>query len=315
MKTYQFEVDATDDRRRLDLFLRDRDEPDESRSQIKKRIDRGEVEINGEPASKAGEELRSGDSVKWNYEPVREPDLEPQALPLEFLYEDDFLAVVQKPAGMVVHPAPGHPDGTLVNALLHHLDDLAGVGGELRPGIVHRIDKETSGALVVTKDDDTHRHLADQFKAHTIERRYHTLVFGPGLEDEGTFETGHARDPSNRMRYTGEVDSERRATTHYRVIDRYDSGGCLVECRLETGRTHQIRMHFYEANAPVLADTLYGGRSTSNSRLLDRQALHARLLAFEHPETGDRIEFEAPYPEDFKHAISELERGADWRGS
>ena len=314
MPTYRFSAGESDEGTRLDIFLREQEEPDESRSQIKKRIDRGEVRIDGETAPKAGERLQAGDEIVWEYEPPREPELDAQEIPLEFIYEDEHLAVVRKPAGMVVHPGPGHPDGTLVNALLYHLDNLAGVGGEIRPGIVHRIDKETSGALVVTKNDETHRHLARQFKEHTIERRYHAIVFGPGIDDEGTFDTGHARDPNNRVRYTGESDGERRAITHYRVLERFDSGAALVECRLETGRTHQIRMHFYEANAPVLGDSLYAGRATSRAGIIDRQALHARMLELEHPASGERMHFEAEYPEDFSHALSELRRGADWRG-
>ncbi len=314
MPTYEYEVPEAAEGRRLDKFLRDRDEPDESRSQIKKRIDRGEVTIEGEPAAKAGERLHAGERIVWEYEPPTEPELVAQSIPLDFLYQDAHLAVVDKPAGMVVHPGPGHPDGTLVNALLYHLDDLAGVGGELRPGIVHRLDKETSGALVVTKDDETHRALAEQFKAHTVGRRYHALVFGPGLEAEGTFETGHRRDPSNRLRYTGRRGGDRRAVTHYEVLERFETGVCLVECRLETGRTHQIRMHFYEANAPILADSLYAGRSTSNTRLLERQALHARTLAFDHPADGERKRFESPYPEDFRDALQRLRAGGEWRG-
>lgn len=314
MPTYEYEVGPESDGDRLDIFLRERDEPEESRSQIKKRIDRGEVEVEGETASKAGVRLRAGDRVRWSYEPPREPELNPEAIPLEFAHRDEHLAVVEKPAGMVVHPGPGHATGTLVHALLHHLDDLSGVGGELRPGIVHRLDKETSGALVVSKSDEVHRALQDQFREHTVERVYHAIVFGPGLDDEGTFDTGHGRDPANRMRYTGEVGGDRRAITHYRVVERHDSGARLVECRLETGRTHQIRMHFYEANAPVLSDSLYAGRATSNAGIIDRQALHARRLAFDHPVTGDRMEFTSEYPDDFRHALEELRRGADWRG-
>jgi 23S rRNA pseudouridine1911/1915/1917 synthase len=314
MPTYEFEVGPDDEGTRLDIFLRDRDEPDESRSQVKKRIDRGEVQLNDETVSKGGHFLEPGDRIRWDYEPPREPDLEPQALPLTIVYEDEALAIVEKPAGMVVHPAPGHPDGTLVNALLHHLDDLAGVGGELRPGIVHRIDKETSGVMVVTKSDEAHRDLAEQFKEHTIERRYHALIYDGGLPDEGTFDTFHGRDPNHRMRYSGEVDKGRRAVTHYEILERFETDACLVECRLETGRTHQIRMHFYEANASVLGDSLYGGHSTSDTALLDRQALHAHELAFEHPTTGERVHFEADYPEDMAEAIERLEAGEDWRG-
>ena len=262
LPTYTYSVGEEYDGQRLDIFLRDRDEPDESRSQVKKRIDRG---------------------------------------------------VVEKPAGMVVHPGPGHPDGTLVNALLYHLDDLAGIGGELRPGIVHRTDKETSGALVVSKTDEAHQKLAAQFKEHTIERVYHTLVYGAGLDDEGTFDTFHGRDPSNRMRYSGKVDKGRRAVTHWKVRERYDSEACLVECRLETGRTHQIRMHFYEANAPVLGDSMYAGRATSEVRIIDRQALHARRLVLTHPASGERLDFTSDYPEDFQKALDALRAGKGWR--
>jgi 23S rRNA pseudouridine1911/1915/1917 synthase len=313
MPTYQFEISEADAGKRLDIFLRDRDEPDETRSQVKKRIDRGEVTVNGETAPKAGVCLREGDCVRWEFEPPRQPELEAQEIPLDLLYEDEHLAVVEKPAGMVVHPAPGHPDGTLVNALLHHLDDLSGVGGELRPGIVHRIDKETSGALVVSKTDDAHRALQKQFRDHSIARRYHAIVFGPGLDESGRFDTYHGRAPGDRRRYSGDVDRGRRAVTHYRVLERHDSGTCLVECRLETGRTHQIRMHFYEANAPVLADSLYAGRSTSRARVIDRQALHARSLVFVHPESGERVAIESEYPEDFRRALAELREGRDWR--
>lgn len=312
MPTYTYQVGAADEGRRLDTYLRDVDEPSETRSQVKKRIDRGEVSVNGETASKGGVRIEEGDEVRWDYEPPTEPDLEPQDLPLEFLYEDDDLAVVMKPSGMVVHPGPGHPDGTLVNALLYHLEDLSGVGDEIRPGIVHRLDKETSGALVVSKTDRAHHHLAAQFKEHTIERVYHALIFGAGLDDEGTFETGHRRDPSNRMRYTGQEGGDRRAVTHYRVRERFRTGAALVECRLETGRTHQIRMHFYEANAPVLGDSMYAGRSTSNATVIDRQALHARVLGFEDPD-GEHRRFVADYPEDFRDALEHLRGGGEWR--
>ncbi len=314
MPTYEYEVEPRAEGTRLDIYLRDRDEPSESRSQVKKRIDRGEVSLNGETATKGGHFLEPGDTIRWEYEPPRDPDLEAQDLPVTIVHEDDALAVVEKPAGMVVHPAPGHPDGTLVNALLHHLDELAGVGGELRPGIVHRIDKETSGVMVVTKSDEAHRDLAEQFKEHTIERRYHALIYDGGLDDEGTFDTWHGRDPDHRMRYSGDIDKGRRAVTHYEILERFETDACLVECRLETGRTHQIRMHFYETNAPILGDSLYGGNSTSRTALLDRQALHARALAFDHPDDGDRLQVEADYPDDMGEAIERLRAGEDWRG-
>ncbi|MFB6263536.1 MAG: RluA family pseudouridine synthase [Bradymonadaceae bacterium] len=312
MPTYAFRVGPSQEDVRLDVFLADRDEPSESRSQVKKRIDEGEIELNGETVSKGGHFLRPGDEIVWHYEPVREPDLEPQDIPIDILHEADEWAIVDKPAGMVVHPAPGHPDGTLVNALLHHLDELSSVGGERRPGIVHRIDKETSGALVVSKTDRAHHHLADLFREHEIRREYHALIFGESIPDAGTFDTSHGRDPANRIRYTGKTDSDRRAVTHYRVRERFDSGAALVECRLETGRTHQIRMHFYEANAPVLGDSTYAGRATSSASVIDRQALHARTLGFRAP-SGREVDATAPYPEDFERALSHLRTGGDWR--
>ena len=310
--TYLVEPDE-EDRVRLDVFLADQEDPPLSRSQVKKRIDAGEVTINGQVATKAGAWLREGDEVVWTHHPPVEPNLEAQAIPLRFLYEDGHVAVVDKPAGMVVHPAPGHPSGTLVNALMHHLKgDLAGIGGELRPGIVHRIDKDTSGALVVTKTDAAHRHLGELFRHHDIERRYHALCFGPSLPASGTIESLHGRDSRHRLRFTGRVDRGRHAVTHYRVLERFDSGACLVECRLETGRTHQIRMHLSEANAPLLGDELYGGPATAKNRLIGRQALHARTLGFTSVD-GAEVHCQAPYPDDFAHALDRLRAGADWR--
>jgi 23S rRNA pseudouridine1911/1915/1917 synthase len=309
--TFSFIVEPEDAGERLDVFLADKDDPPISRSQVKKRIDAGEVTVNGEH-TKAGHSLRADDHVRWTFQPPKEPSMQAQQIPIDILYDDAYLAVVDKPAGMVVHPAPGHPDGTLVNALLYHFDDLAGIGGELRPGIVHRIDKDTSGALAVTKSDQAHQYLARQFREHTIERKYHALVFGPGLDDEGTIESFHARDPNNRIRFTGRIESKRRATSHYRVVERFESGACLVECWLETGRTHQIRMHFFEANAPLLGDHLYGGKATSSASIIDRQALHARELGFDHPD-GGHIHCQAPYPDDFADALEGLRAGKDWR--
>ncbi|MFW6057240.1 MAG: RluA family pseudouridine synthase [Persicimonas sp.] len=309
--TFSFIVEPEDVGERLDVFLADKDDPPISRSQVKKRLNAGEITVNGEQV-KAGYSLREDDLIRWEFQPPKEISLEAQPIPIELLYDDAYLAVVDKPAGMVVHPGPGHPDGTLVNALLHRFDDLAGIGGELRPGIVHRLDKDTSGSLAVTKCDEAHQFLAKQFRKHTIERKYHALVFGPGLDDEGTFRSWHTRDPNNRYRYTGRIEAKRRAITHYKVAERFKSGACLVECWLETGRTHQIRMHFFEANAPLLGDTVYGGKNTSGASIIDRQALHARELGFDHPD-GGHIHVEAPYPEDFAQALEALRAGKEWR--
>jgi 23S rRNA pseudouridine1911/1915/1917 synthase len=242
-------------------------------------------------------------------------ELVPQAIDVPVVYEDDDVIVVYKPAGLVVHPAPGHPDGTLVNALLHLCGDrLAGVGGELRPGIVHRIDRDTSGLLVATRNDRAHRHLQAQFAAHTVQREYRAIVArtsGPLLPSEGTFDTAHGRHPTDRKRFTGKR-GRRRAVTHFRVLERFASGAALVACTLETGRTHQIRVHLSEAGHPILGDPLYGGRSASSTRLIDRLALHALSLGFTLPD-GTPLYFEVPPPEDFAQALEKLARGAQWR--
>ncbi|WP_199589703.1 RluA family pseudouridine synthase [Lujinxingia litoralis] len=306
-----FQIEPEDAGERLDVYLAEQDDPPMTRSQVRKFLDRGEVRVNGQQV-KAGYKLRDDDRIVWAHTPPTEPTIEAQAIALTLLYEDDQLAVVDKPVGMVVHPSIGHPDRTLVNALMHHFEELPTIGGELRPGIVHRIDKDTSGALAVTKTDRAHHHLADQFREHSIERVYHALVFGPGLPDQGTFDTLHGRDPNHRMRFTGRVTKGRRAVTHYKVMERFVSGAVLVECRLETGRTHQIRMHFCDAGCPLLGDALYGGKRTGQCRLIDRQALHARTLGFEHPD-GHRVFCEAEYPEDFAQALQSLRAGGDWR--
>lgn len=311
-RVYRFTVGDDDAGRRLDRYLTDRDAPSMSRSQVKKYIDRGEVSVNGDNV-KAGHRLRAGDRIRWDHSPPKTPTVAPQPIDFDVLYDDDEMAIVDKPAGLVVHPAPGHPDHTLVNGLSHRFEQLSSEGGELRPGIVHRLDRDTSGSLAIAKTDRAHRHLAAQFRDHTAQRRYHALVHGPGLDDEGTFDTGHQRHPRHRTRFTGTTDSPpRRAITHYRVLERFESGACLVECELETGRTHQIRMHFYEANAPVIGDRTYGGRSTGNASIIDRQALHALSLGVEHPD-GFLIRRNAPYPDDFRSALDALQRGADWR--
>lgn len=295
---------------RLDVFLADLDDPPISRSQVKRRIDAGEVVVNGEQ-TKAGYSLREGDEIEWDYEEPKPLSAEPQDIPLDVLYEDAHLAIINKPAGMVVHPAPGHPDGTLVNAILFHFARVSATGGELRPGIVHRIDKDTSGAIVVTKTAAAHQHLAALFHDHDIERAYHALVWGPGLDDSGTFDTRHGRDPNHRIRFSTRVTKGRRAVTHYQVVERFEHGACMVECRLETGRTHQIRMHLSEAHAPLLGDDLYSPKKVAESKLIGRQALHARTLGFEHI-TGEHVHVTAPYPADFAGALEALSAGKHW---
>ncbi|MGM0574142.1 MAG: RluA family pseudouridine synthase [Myxococcota bacterium] len=291
-----------------------------SRSQVGRALDEGRVTLDGERPPKAGVKLREGSVVAYSHaEPVA-LEAEAQDIPLPVVHEDRWLAVVDKPAGMVVHPAPGHPDGTLVNALLHHLGGLSGVGGATRPGIVHRLDRDTSGLLVVAKDDATHRALSDLFKRRNVERRYLAVVLGGRIDDAGTIETLHGRHPTDRKRFSGRVRRGRRAVTHWETLARGEALALLV-LRLETGRTHQIRVHLTERGHPVVADPLYGrklprgggGRTAvelAAARRMPRLALHAATLGFVHPQTGEALRFVAEPPDDLATLI-ERAFGAD----
>ncbi len=309
---HRFRAEPEDVGSRLDVFLTDLDDPSITRSQVKRCLSDGEVTVNGARV-KAGYRLRDGDEILWSHAPPRPLSATPQDIPIEVLYEDELVAIVDKPAGMVVHPSYGHPDGTLVNALLHYMGSkLAEGSGPLRPGIVHRIDKDTSGALAVTKTDGSHAHLSSLFAAHTIERAYHALVVDQGLDDEGTFATLHGRSRGDRFRFSSRVTKGKRAVTHYKVLERFDTQAALVECRLETGRTHQIRVHFSDAGCPLLGDKLYGGRAATSVRVIDRQALHALTLGFEHAD-GREVDVSCPYPKDFAEALEALRAGKRWR--
>ncbi len=299
--------------KRLDRFLAEHNQPELSRSQIKKQIAAGDITVNGE-VQKAGHKLRAGDRIQWHYTPRIQPSADAEPIDLALLYEDSHLAVVDKPQDLVVHPARSHPRNTLVNGLVHRFGrrGLSSEAGDLRPGIVHRLDRYTSGSLVIARHNRAHQCLSDQFRDHAVHRVYHALVHGPGLDPQGTFDTPHNRHPNERVRFTGHHGGRRRAITHYRVLERFDCGACLVACRLETGRTHQIRMHFYEAHAPILGDHIYGGRRTGESSIIDRQALHAYQLGFRHPG-GFQLEITSPYPDDFSDALADLRRGSDWR--
>jgi 23S rRNA pseudouridine1911/1915/1917 synthase len=237
-------------------------------------------------------------------EPVRST-LEPEPIPLSILYEDADLVVVDKPAGLVVHPAPGHPGGTLVNALLHHCGDLAGVGGVLRPGIVHRLDRGTSGVMVAAKSDAAHRGLAEEFRDHTIERIYHALVRGTPGAEEGRIDRPVGRHRRDRKRMSVATGAGREAVTAWRVLRRFPrSGVSWLEIRPETGRTHQIRVHLASAGMPIAGDPVYGRRD--RTQLLSRPGLHAALLGFVHPTRGERLRFRAPEPEDLVAALERL---------
>ena len=237
---------------------------------------------------------------------------------MQVLYEDAHLIVINKPVGLVVHPAPGHHEGTLVNALLHHCQDLAGIGGELRPGIVHRLDKDTSGVMLATKDDQAHLHLAEQFQIHSITRRYLALVHGLLPRETGSVDCPIGRHPLERKKMSGKSRNGRRAVTHWKVVQRFTADRLtLVELTLETGRTHQIRVHFSEMNYPLVGDPLYGKNSRikeiSDAGLrtllqgLNRQALHAKVLGFQHPVSGHYMEFESPLPDDLNSILNYLQ--------
>lgn len=252
---------------------------------------------------KANYKVRLGDKIEVTIPTPRESTAEPENIPLEILYEDEDVLVVNKPQGMVVHPAPGAWTGTMVNALLYHCNNLSGINGVLRPGIVHRIDKDTSGILVVAKNDSSHQGLAAQLKAHTMERKYLALVHGGMLEPSGTVDAPIGRDPSDRKRMTVVMHHSKHAVTHYTVLERFRETTYL-EVRLETGRTHQIRVHMLYVKHPVLGDPVYGPKR--NAYGLQGQMLHAAHLGFEHPRSGTWMEFDAPVPKTFANLLEKL---------
>jgi 23S rRNA pseudouridine1911/1915/1917 synthase len=308
----RFVVGDTEAGRRLDLALSAL--VGVPRSQARRWIDQGCVTVDGAPAH-AAQRLREGESLEAEPpEPIR-LSLEPEPIPLAVLLEDADLIVIDKPAGLVVHPAPGHPRGTLVNALLHHCRDLAGIGGVLRPGIVHRLDRGTSGVLVAAKNDAAHLRLAEQFRAHTIERVYLALVRGVPSAAAGGSERPIGRHPRDRKRMAVQASGGRAASTRWSVLRRFArSGASLLEVRPASGRTHQIRVHLAAAGLPILGDSVYGRGQPKlgNPRIglaslgLARPALHASVLGFEHPRSGERLRFEAPLPADLAAVLERL---------
>ena len=287
-----------------------------TRSMAQRLIEAGMVTVEG-TVQKSSLKLRGGEKVSVTVPPPVPAEPVAEAIPLEILYEDCDIVVVNKPAGMVVHPGAGNAHGTLVNALLGHCLDLSGIGGELRPGIVHRIDKDTSGVLVAAKNDHAHRSLSDQFREHTIKRVYLALVFGSPRQDKGKIETAIGRHPVDRKRMSGTARRGKKAVTHWYAINRFQ-GVTLMRIRLETGRTHQIRVHFSEAGHPLAGDKVYGGSSRLESikdmrlrkliKELGRQALHAKTLGFIHPTSGEYLEFDTELPEDLARIIDYLEK-------
>ena len=290
----------TDQTGRIDKVLTSL-EPEITRSQLKNLINDGHVTVNGQ-AVKPKYKVQAGDKISLVKSEPQSLELTPENIPLDIVYEDDDVIVVNKPQGMVVHPAPGHPDHTLVNALLYH-SPLSTINGTFRPGIVHRIDKDTSGLLMVAKNDLAHQSLAEQLRNKTNKREYLALVYGQIKEDEGTIDAPLGRNPQDRKKQAV-VKGGRHAVTHFKVMKRYDNF-TLVKCILETGRTHQIRVHMKYIGHPLVGDPLYGPRKVIGK---DGQFLHAALLGFEHPRTGKELVFEAPLPENFQKMLDKLDK-------
>jgi 23S rRNA pseudouridine1911/1915/1917 synthase len=294
---------------RLDSWLRTR-LSGVSRGTIQRLIEEGSIRVNGHVV-KPTHVPRAGERVEVHWPEARPAHAQPEAIPLKILYEDEVLLVVNKPADLVVHPASGHEAHTLVNALLHHCaGQLSGIGGVARPGIVHRLDKDTSGCLVIAKNDETHLALSAQFAGRKVEKTYHAIVCGHVARDHGEIRAAIARHPSHRKCMAVDEEAGRQAHTSYRVLDRLE-GATLVEARLHTGRTHQIRVHFKFLGYPLVGDLVYGNRQ--NQRLEEligyhapRQMLHAWRLSFIHPRTKRRLALEAPRPQDFQEALSAL---------
>lgn len=304
METIEFLVEETEAGVRIDRFLSEKC-GDISRSYLQKLLKEQQISVNGKPV-KANYKVQSNDSIILEMPEPKELDILPEDIPLDILYEDDALLVVNKPKGMVVHPSAGHVSGTLVNAVLAHCKgNLSGINGVLRPGIVHRIDKDTTGALLICKEDSVHRDLAEQLKEHSIKRRYRAIVQGNLKEDEGTIEGPIGRHPIDRKKMAINPKNGKDAVTHYRVLERFGNS-TYVECRLETGRTHQIRVHMTSIGHPLLGDEVYG--SSKNSYHLQGQALHAMILGFVHPVTGEYMEFEAPLPDYFLKLLDKLRK-------
>ncbi|MBQ8506423.1 MAG: RluA family pseudouridine synthase [Clostridia bacterium] len=275
-----------------------------TRSRAGALIKDGMALVNGAAQLKAGLKVKAGDEISLTLPDAEPSSIEAQDIHLDIIYQDSDLAVVYKPSGMVVHPAAGNPDGTMVNALLQHLDQLSGIGGEIRPGIVHRIDKDTSGLLLVAKNDLAHLSLSEQIKAHSVQRAYMAIAIGGFKEESGTVEGPIGRHPVDRKKMAI-VPGGREATTHWRVLEPL-KGATLLECRLTTGRTHQIRVHMASIGHPLLGDPLYGPKKAPHP-VTGGQLLHAFRIGFVHPRTGEEMLFEAPPEERFTKWLKKLE--------
>lgn len=289
---------------RVDRYLAE-ELADRSRSYIQKLIKDEHITVNGRPV-KANYRLISGDQVAIAFPDITEPDISAENIPLDILYEDSDIIVVNKPKQMVVHPAPGHLSGTLVNALMYHCgEELSGIGGSKRPGIVHRIDMDTTGSLIVCKNDKAHQSLSGQLKEHSIHRVYECVVHGNIKEDSGTVDAPIGRHPTDRKKMSTHAKHSRRAVTHYTVLKRFGDY-TYIECRLETGRTHQIRVHMADIGHPIVGDSVYGPKKCPFPKLTG-QTLHARTIGFVHPGTGEYLEISAPLPDYFAKLLAYLD--------
>lgn len=301
MTSFHHNVTEEQTKTRLDKLLTEIN-PDRSRSQVQGWIAKEHVTVNGN-LEKANYKCLPGDEVKWSIPEAEPLDITAENIPLDIYYEDLDVLVVNKPKGMVVHPSAGHQSETLVNALLHHCDDLSGINGVERPGIVHRIDKDTSGLLIVAKNDQAHNSLAEQLSEKKIKRKYVAIVHGEIPHETGMVDAPIGRDPKDRQKM-GVVDNGKPAVTHFRVLKSYPDY-TYVECQLETGRTHQIRVHMKYIGYPIVGDPKYGPRKTMD---LNGQALHAKVLGFAHPSTNEWMEFDSEEPDYFKKTLAYIDK-------
>lgn len=302
MEQFTYQIGLEEDEERLDKWISGA-LPDLSRSYIQKCIKENHVLVNQKP-QKASYRLKVDDEIVFSIPEAVEPAIEAEDIPLAVLYEDEDVLVVNKPKGMVVHPAPGHYSGTLVNAVLYHCRGcLSGINGVMRPGIVHRIDQDTTGSLIVCKNDHAHKLIAAQLKEHTITRRYRAIVHGVLLQDSGVIDAPIGRDPKDRKRMAVNEQNGKPAVTHYTVLQRFREY-TYIECRLETGRTHQIRVHLASTGHPLLGDTVYCSRKEPYR--LEGQTLHAMVIGFTHPTDGRYVEVTAPLPAYFEHLLNIL---------
>lgn len=302
---YQFHIEEEQKGTRLDLVL-SLSLPDTSRSFIQKLFEKGNILINGKTCTSKKYKAVAGDLVEITIPEPVDLKIEAEDIPIDIVYEDDDVLVVNKPRGMVVHPAVGNYTGTLVNAIMFHCGErLSSINGVVRPGIVHRIDKDTSGLLMIAKNDRAHESLSAQLAAHTITRRYQALVYHNIKEEEGTVDAALGRDPDNRLKRAVTDRNAKAAITHYRVLERFGKY-TLIEARLETGRTHQIRVHMAYIKHPLVGDLLYGPKKQAISA--DGQMLHAKTLGFVHPKTGEYMEFDSPLPEYFEKILRGLRK-------